>query len=104
MEVNNDTTTIQLQCATNEATSYTWEKQDGAVPANAEGVDSNTLTLIGVTPDDNGQYRCVAINDNGRSYSNYATVTVEGNIHQHASTSTDPIPFVHTLPLVIVLI
>lgn len=78
VKVNNDTTNIQLQCTTSETNEYRWEKQDGAVLANAEGVDSNTLTLIGVTPGDSGLYRCVAINDHGRSYSNYATVTVKG--------------------------
>lgn len=78
MEVNNDTTSIQLHCMANETTSYTWEKQNSVIPTNAEGVNSSTLTLIGITPSDSGQYQCIAINTHGRSYSDYATVIVTG--------------------------
>ena len=106
MEVNNDTTTIHLQCTTNETTSYVWEKQNGAIPANAEGANSNKLTLNGVTPDDSGQYRCVANNEYGRSFSNYATVTVTGTMHWYASIhiSHTSMTFLHTLLLTIISI
>lgn len=70
----------QLHCMSNGAVSYTWEKQNGVIPSDAEGVNSNTLTLFGITLSDGGQYRCVAINEHGRSYSDYATVTVTGKM------------------------
>ena len=76
VEVNNDTTNIQLQCVANGAVSYEWEKQNDVIPSDTEGV--GTLTLIGITPRDSGQYRCVAINEHGRNYSNNATVNVTG--------------------------
>ena len=78
VEVNNVTTNIQLHCMANGAVSYRWEKQNDVIPADAEGVNNGTLTLIGVTPRNGGQYRCVAINEHGRNYSNYATVIVTG--------------------------
>ena len=76
VEVNNDTTNTQLRCMASEAVSYEWEKQNGVIPADAEGVNSSTLTLIGITPTDGGRYRCIAINEHGRNYSDYATVIV----------------------------
>ena len=81
MKVNNDTTNIQLHCMANGAVSYEWENQNGVIPTDAEGVNSATLTLIGITPKIGGQYRCVAINEHGRNYSDYATIIVTGKMH-----------------------
>ena len=81
VEVNNDTANIQLHCMANGAVSYQWEKQNGVIPTDAKGVNNRTLTLIGITPKDGGQYRCVAINEHGRNYSNYATVIITGKMH-----------------------
>jgi len=41
-------------------------------------VNTNTLTIINLTPEDAGNYRCVATNASGSSPSNYATLTVNG--------------------------
>ena len=96
VEVNNDTTNVQLHCMANGAVSYQWEKQNDVIPTDVEGVNNRTLTLIGITPRDGGQYRCVAINEHGRNYSNYGTVIITGKnaqltkctylIHVHISS------------------
>lgn len=67
----------------NETVSYTWEKQNDDIPPNAEGVNSNTLTLIGITPTDSGHYRCIAINEHGRNYSDYATIIITGKMQSY---------------------
>ena len=75
-------TNITLTCMANETSSYYWERQNGNIPFTSIGVRTNTLTLINVQPGDAGKYRCVvfvcSICD--RSFSNYATVTVHGEL------------------------
>ena len=65
-------------CEADGATSYRWERQSGNIPSSATGVDTNTLTIINLTPEDAGRYRCIATNASGSSESNYATLTVNG--------------------------
>ena len=69
---------IRLTCMANETSSYYWEREVGAIPIASIGVNTNTITLMDVQPEDSGNYRCVAFvcSTSNRSYSNYATVTV----------------------------
>ena len=67
-----------LTCVADGATLYNWERQSGSIPSGATGVNTNTLTIINLTPEDTGNYRCVATNASGSSPSNYATLTVNG--------------------------
>ena len=79
VEVNNDSTTVQFTCMADGASSYLWEREDSNnIPLSAEGVNSSRLILHNVLPTDNGRYRCVAENRHSKSYSNYATLTVNG--------------------------
>ena len=73
---------ISLSCMANETSSYYWERQNGNIPFTSIGVRTNTLTLINVQPEDAGRYRCVAFLCSicNRSFSNYATVTVNGKL------------------------
>ena len=65
-----------LTCEANGATSYNWERLNGSIPSGATGVNTSTLTMINLTPEDAGNYRCVATNASGSSQSNYATLTI----------------------------
>ena len=73
-----DSTSVSLTCEADGATSYNWERQSGSIPSGASGVNTTTLTIINLTPEDAGNYRCVATNASGSSPSNYATLTVDG--------------------------
>ena len=75
VEVNNDFTFI---CMAYGASSYFWLRETGDIPSDATGIKSNTLTLHNIVPPDSGRYQCVAINELGNTYSNYAILTVKG--------------------------
>ena len=74
----NDTTSVSLTCEASEASSYNWERQNGDIPSDSTGVNTNALTLINLQPEDDGNYRCVATNDSGSSASNYSTIIING--------------------------
>ena len=65
-----------LTCEADRASSYNWERQNDVIPSDSTGVNTNTLTLINLQPEDAGDYRCVATNAGGKNKSNYATVIV----------------------------
>ena len=67
-----------LTCEADGASSYNWERQNGVVPSDSIGVNTNALTLINLQPDDAGNYRCVATNASAISFSNYANLTING--------------------------
>ena len=74
----NDTTSVSLTCEADGASSYNWERKNGVIPSDSTGVNTNTLTLINIQPEDPGNYRCVATNSSGSSFSNYANLSVNG--------------------------
>ena len=69
-------TNHMLTCKADGASLYRWEKQNDVIPSDSTGVNTSTLTLINLQPEDSGNYRCVATNVRGSSESNYATITV----------------------------
>ena len=69
-----------LTCEANGSSSYMWEKQNRDILSNSTGVNTNTLTLINLQPEDAGNYRCVATNASGSSQSNYANLTINGTV------------------------
>ena len=79
VRITNDSVRIDFICMADGALSYFWLKENGSISSTAEGINTNNLLLQNILPSDSGRYQCVAVNENGRSYSNYATLTVEGN-------------------------
>jgi len=70
---------ISLTCEASEnITSYSWKKQRSTLPMNTAGMNTSVLSLINVTIENSGYYRCVATNGSGNSYSNFAHLYVYG--------------------------
>ena len=76
--ISSATDHLSLTCEAIEATSYYWERQDGSIPSGATGVNTKTLTIVNLTPEDAGNYRCVVNNDSDEGFSYYAEITVIG--------------------------
>ena len=73
-------TNYTLTCVADGASSYNWERRDDVIPSDSTGVNTNTLALINLQPEDAGDYRCVATNASGSSFSNYANLTINGTV------------------------
>lgn len=78
ISINNDSVSIDFTCMANGSRSYMWVREKGDIPANAEGIDSNHLTLHKILPPLSGLYRCLATNAHGTTPSRYANLTVKG--------------------------
>lgn len=69
---------VSFICEAKGATSYKWEKQSGNISSNATGLNATVLIINNIQPVDIGRYRCVATNASGSSYSEYATLSING--------------------------
>ena len=82
----NNYTNVSLTCEADGTSSYNWEREeDGVIPSHSTGVNTNTLTLINLQPEDASNYRCVTTNASGSSESNYATVTISSEYSYNIS-------------------
>ena len=78
IELITNNNTFSFYCEAEGALSYYWRRQYGGIPSDTIGVNTNTLTFINIQPSHAGDYQCVATNASGNSYSNNATLTVNG--------------------------
>ena len=76
--INSDTINVSFTCEAEGATSYQWEKQNGNISSGVTGVNTTVVTINNIQPDDAGNYRCVASNASGSTYSEYATLSING--------------------------
>ena len=82
VKINNESTTVILTCTANKSSSYYWERYNSNISnlSNVMGINSSCLVLHNVLPSHKGQYRCVAENMYGKTYSNYATLIIKGTM------------------------
>ncbi|XP_065906698.1 uncharacterized protein [Dysidea avara] len=80
IEINNDTTSVYFSCSAAGASTYYWQKRGGDnIPVNVQGEQSTILPLVNIKPTDGGEYRCVAVNEHGRNYSDYAKLSIRAH-------------------------
>ena len=59
--------------------TYLWHRSNGDIPrTRSRGQNTNTLTITGVIPPDEGMYYCIATNDGGSTSSRSASLAVDG--------------------------
>lgn len=78
IQLNSDNFSLSLSCEADGAASYYWERQNRSIPSKTNGVDTTTLIINYLQPDDAGSYRCIATNTFGSTFSQYATLVING--------------------------
>ena len=82
LSVNNFT--LQMRCLPNDSNfSYKWEKKNKQISSSALKINSQSLIITNLKPDDSGEYRCIVSNSTGQIASDYSLVTIKGLIHIH---------------------
>jgi len=70
---------LTMKCVPDtEGVNYTWEKRYSTLPSRAQGVNTPTMIIVNLKPEDSGEYRCVITNSTGRIFSEYTSVVVRG--------------------------
>jgi len=62
---------------------YFWEKRKDIFSLRTGGINSQTLTITNLRPEDSGEYRCTVSNSTGSITSNYIKITIEGKYIQY---------------------
>ena len=58
--------------------TYAWIKKDDVLPSRAQGINSSSLTIVNLKPEDSGDYQCIVSNRTGEMSSNFSSVNVVG--------------------------
>ena len=74
---------------------YMWNRKNASLPTSAVGVNTTTMTIYRLTPEDAGDYQCVLSNISGVIASEFDTLKINGrvvSIYIHSSYSVVYIP------------
>lgn len=79
---------LSMQCLPSGTDlQYKWYRRNGPLPAAADGVDTPTMTIYRLTPEDAGDYQCILSNVSGVIASEFDTLTVNGtNIYMDSNS------------------
>ena len=70
---------LSMQCLPSGTDlQYKWYRRNGSLPASADGVDTPTMTIYRLTPEDAGDYQCILSNVSGVIASEFDTLKVNG--------------------------
>ena len=61
--------------------NYKWNRKNESLPASAVGVNTSTMTIYRLTPEDAGDYQCVLSNISGVIASEFDTLKINGNLN-----------------------
>ena len=78
VEVNDDFKKYTLNCMAYGASRYFWERENGTISSNAEGINTSSLLLHNVSPSDSGNYTCTAEYRSGYIHSSFFIITFKG--------------------------
>ena len=80
--LNTNTFNLLVKCIPYEANfNYLWEKRNDDLPARAKGIQSPYMTIVNLTPEDSGEYRCIMSNSTGKIFSDFTELIAKGILH-----------------------
>ena len=59
---------------------YMWNRKNNSLPLSAVGVNTSTMTIYRLTPEDAGDYQCVLSNISGVIASEFDTLKINGRV------------------------
>ena len=74
---------LSMQCLPSGTDlQYKWSRRNGSLPTSAVDVNTPTMTIYRLTPEDAGDYQCILSNASGVIASEFDTLKVNGiNTH-----------------------
>ena len=62
---------------------YTWNRKNASLPISAVGVNTSTMTIYRLTPEDAGDYQCVLSNISGVIASEFDSLKINGRVNNN---------------------